>query len=220
MAVRKVSAPKFGGVRTGGRSARVVEQVLTTTVQLLGTAGYGALRIDEVAAQSGVNKTTIYRRWPTKSQLVSAALRHYHVPQPPPDTGDLERDLIDMFVQSPSMVDLHLTRGLMRMSLVEQDDPELEAILAELRARFLAIRKGRFETAIARGEIPPRTDVALLLTVLSSTIYSRLLASAEPPSSALISEIVRIVIAGARVRWAEPRAPAPAPRRRRRDPGA
>lgn len=199
---RRIPAPKFGGVRTGGRSARVVDQVLTTTVKLLGEIGYGALRIDEVAARSGVNKTTIYRRWPTKSQLTGAALRHYHVHAPAPDTGDLERDITDMFVESLCRVDLDLTRGLMRMTLLEGHDPELEAIRAELKERIIATRKGRLDLAVARGELPPATDVVLMVNLLSSTIYTRLIANIEPPSAALISDIVRIVIAGARVRWA------------------
>jgi len=217
MPVPRTRAAKFGGVRTGGRSARVVEQVLTTTVELLGASGYGALRIDEVAATSGVNKTTIYRRWPTKSQLVTAALRHYRVPVPARDTGDLERDVTEMFVQSLSTVDLRLTRGLMRMILLEQHDPELEAIRLELREGSISARQGRFEIAVARGELPPHTDVTLLVSLLLSTIYSRLLGFVEPPSPELISEIVRIMIAGARVRWAEsrsPRKPRPRPKRR------
>jgi AcrR family transcriptional regulator len=226
--LRKISAPKFGGVRTGGRSARVVDQVLTTTVQLLGEIGYGALRIDEVAARSGVNKTTIYRRWPTKSQLVTAALRQYHVPEPARDTGDLEHDLTEMFFESLCAADVRLTRGLLRMSLLEQHDPEVETIRAELRERVIAARKGRFEIAIARGDLPPDTDLMLVLNVLSTTIYMRLLASSEPPPREIVSDIVRIVIGGARVRWAapdpaaKPRKPTvataprkPAPRRRR-----
>jgi AcrR family transcriptional regulator len=206
MIVRKTpgsSEPRFGGVRTGGRSARVVDQVLTTTIELLGESGYGALRIDEVAARSGVNKTTIYRRWPNKSQLVAAALRQYHVPLTVPDTGDLERDLTAMFVESLSMADLRLTRGMMRMTLFEQNDPDVETIRNEARERFIASRKGRFEVAVERGELPPHTDVALVMNLLSSTIYTRLLAFGEPPSPVMISDIVRIVIAGARVRWAD-----------------
>lgn len=216
MAARRILAPKYGGVRTGGRSARVVDQVLTTTVELLGQSGYGALRFDEVAERSGVNKTTIYRRWPTKSQLVTAALRHYKVHVPPRDTGDLERDLTEMFVASLAAVDPHVMRGLMRMSLVEQHDPELDVIRAEARERSIAIRIGRFELAVARGELPPRTDVALLLNLLSSAIYLRLLAFAELPTPALISDIVRIMVAGARSRWADPpSAPRKPPRKPR-----
>ncbi|HET9624246.1 MAG TPA: TetR/AcrR family transcriptional regulator [Kofleriaceae bacterium] len=199
--LRKLAEPKFGGVRTGGRSARVVDQVLTATITLLGEVGYGALRIDEVAARSGVNKTTIYRRWPTKSQLVAAALRQYHVPTPARDTGDLEHDLTEMFVESLSTADLRLTRGLMRMTLFEQHDPEVEALRGELRERAIAGRRHRFERAVERGELPAATDVLLVLNLVSTSIYTRLLADAEPPSRPLVSDIVRIVIEGARARW-------------------
>ena len=65
------SAPQ---TRAGGRSARVVSTVLRTTLEVLGEHGYAGLRIEDVAAQAGVNKTTIYRRWPTRADLVIAAL--------------------------------------------------------------------------------------------------------------------------------------------------
>ncbi|HEY4055239.1 MAG TPA: helix-turn-helix domain-containing protein, partial [Kofleriaceae bacterium] len=103
--------PTFGGVRTGGRSALVVENVLHTTVQLLGEIGYGALRIEQVADRSGVNKTTIYRRWPTKVQLVTAAIQAHKLHEPPRDTGDLVSDLTEMYVGSLCHSDLPLVRG-------------------------------------------------------------------------------------------------------------
>ena len=65
------------GVLTGGRSARIVDGVLEATAEELSRVGYAALRVDEVAERSGVNKTTIYRRWPTKSDLVRATLEHF-----------------------------------------------------------------------------------------------------------------------------------------------
>ena len=66
--------------RLGGRSARVVESVLHTTLEVLGQQGYAQLRIEDIAARAGVNKTTIYRRWPTRSRLVMAALTSLAAP--------------------------------------------------------------------------------------------------------------------------------------------
>ena len=206
MVLRKLPRPKFGGVRTGGRSARVVDQVLVSTVELLGERGYAALRIDDVAMHAGVNKTTVYRRWPTKSQLVAAALHQFHMPQPAPDTGNLERDLIEMFVESSSNVDALATRGVMRMIHAELHDPEVEAILIAARARMNATRRVRLDIAVKRGELPPRTDVTHVLFMMSSAVYSRLLAFTEPPSRAFISDVVCIATAGARSLWAAPRA--------------
>ena len=208
MVLHKLPRPKFGGVRTGGRSARVVDHVLVTTVELLGERGYAALRIEDVATRAGVNKTTVYRRWPTKSQLVAAALRQLHTPQPTPDTGNLERDLIEMFVESSSNIDAIATRGVMRVIHAELHEPEVEAILIAARERINATRRVRLDTAVKRGELPPRTDVMHLLFMMSTAVYSRLIAFTEPPSRAFISDVVCIATAGARSLWggAAPRA--------------
>lgn len=65
---------RTGRVRTGGRAEQVVQRVFATTLAELSRVGYQAMRVDDVAERSGVNKTTIYRRWPTKAQLVTAAM--------------------------------------------------------------------------------------------------------------------------------------------------
>src|SRR3954464_9891698 len=61
--------------RVGGRSERVVRDVLGAAAKELARTGYAALRVDGVAAAAGVNKTTVYRRWPTKPELVRATLQ-------------------------------------------------------------------------------------------------------------------------------------------------
>src|SRR5690349_6416286 len=61
--------------RTKGRAAEVVERVLLASAEVLGEVGYAAFRVEDVAARSGVNKTTIYRRWPTRPELVAATMR-------------------------------------------------------------------------------------------------------------------------------------------------
>ena len=203
MAVARTPTAKFGGVRTGGRSARVVVDVLRATLELVAEGGYAALRFEDVAERSGVNKTTLYRRWPTKSQLVGAALREYKPNVPAPDTGKLEVDLVEMFVESMSRFDAKVTRGLMRVFNAERNDPEVDEILGEIRARIMATRRVRFDVAVARGELPRGTDIELLLTTLSLAVHSRVLVNPTSPSRAVVSDIVAIIVAGARVRWAD-----------------
>jgi AcrR family transcriptional regulator len=198
---RRLPAPKFGGIRTGGRSARVVDRVLTTTLKALGEVGYGALRIEEVAARAGVNKTTIYRRWPTKKQLVAAALEHYHVAVPPRDTGDLVHDLTQHFVEAVSKFDVTVTRGLLRMIQLEQQDPEVDAIIVHMRENVLASRRMRLDLAVKRGELPRRVDVVLLVYMLSSSVHALVTKLEQAPSKARIADVVGIVVAGARTRW-------------------
>ena len=61
----------FDEVRTrpGGRSALVRARVLEATVDALAADGFGGLQMESVAAAAGVNKTTLYRRWRTRSAL-------------------------------------------------------------------------------------------------------------------------------------------------------
>ena len=83
------------GVRTGGRSERVREAVLAAALHELTVNGYAALSVEAVASRAGVNKTTIYRRWPTLDDLLVDALMTWsHDAIPGPDTGSIETDLL------------------------------------------------------------------------------------------------------------------------------
>src|SRR5688500_15054981 len=65
---------RTGNARTRGRAAKVVDRVVKATAEELSRVGYAAMRVEDVAARSGVHKTTIYRRWPTKEDLVAATI--------------------------------------------------------------------------------------------------------------------------------------------------
>jgi AcrR family transcriptional regulator len=76
--------------RVGGRSARVVADVLRTTLEIIGENGFAGLRVEDVAARAAVNKTTIYRRWPTRGDLLIAALTSLSTQPASAETGRLE----------------------------------------------------------------------------------------------------------------------------------
>jgi AcrR family transcriptional regulator len=83
------------GVRTGGRSERVREAVLEAAFGELIDVGYAALSVESIAVRAGVNKTTIYRRWPTLEDLLVDALTAWSRDAiPVPDTGSIESDLL------------------------------------------------------------------------------------------------------------------------------
>jgi AcrR family transcriptional regulator len=56
--------------------------------------GYAALTMEGVAARAQTSKTVLYRRWPTRPQLVLAALRHHKTSIEVPDTGSLRGDVL------------------------------------------------------------------------------------------------------------------------------
>src|SRR5215469_3968513 len=70
------------------------ERALSAATEILRREGYSRLTMERVAAESGVAKTTLYRRWPTKAALcmelyLDVAERELS----DPDTGDVVRDL-------------------------------------------------------------------------------------------------------------------------------
>src|SRR5262245_66550948 len=84
----------------GGRSTQVVRRVLDAAIVELARSGYAGFRMDEVVSRAAVNKTTIYRRWPTRAALVAAVVDRMRKPlreSPLPNTGRLERDLVEAF---------------------------------------------------------------------------------------------------------------------------
>ena len=88
------SQPRPGQARPGGRAAKVRDSVLRATQAALAQDGYDALSIEDVARRAGVHKTTVYRRWPSKAELVADTMRERSTERVEvPDTGTLAGDL-------------------------------------------------------------------------------------------------------------------------------
>jgi AcrR family transcriptional regulator len=179
-----------------GRSARVVEAVLEATAEELGRVGFLALRIDDVAALSGVNKTTIYRRWPTKEDLVASMLETLTVISDVPDTGSLRGDLSQLLHEIKARADTPVGRGIIRVIQAERGRDAIAAIIRKNRAEHLAARRSIFERAIARGEIPEGSETSMLVELTVAPLIARLLHGA-PLDEQFIAVLVNTVAAGA-----------------------
>ena len=194
----RVAARRTGNVRSGGRSARVVDAVLRTTLEVLGEVGYERLRIDEVARRSAVNKTTIYRRWPTRVELVREALMVLTRLPEPPLTGRIRDDLIAHLNASVAWLTSPVGRGIARVLMRGDPNNELHQISSALRSSWLVRRSAMLERAIAQGELPPTTDVHLVAATIHAGVYSRIVRWGEEPTAYLIEGVVDLVLGGAR----------------------
>jgi AcrR family transcriptional regulator len=190
------------GRRSQGRSARVVCEVLRTVVEELGRVGYGALRVEDVAATSGVNKTTIYRRWPTKQELVTAALRDAKDIRELPDTGTLRGDLLAMVQYSVDFACSPSGRGIVRTLHAEAANPEVAAIVRTLRHEHWRSRSELICRGVKRGELPASTNPEILVEIIHNTVYSRLLAQ-EPLPEEFIEFLVDFMLTGAHAHFAK-----------------
>ena len=195
------SCPRAGrrteGCRVRGRSARVVDHVLRATVEELGRVGYAALRVEDVAAASKVNKTTVYRRWPTKIDLVAAALQETVRFPLPPDTGDVREDLLESLREGLAFACSPTGRGIIRILQAERAHPEVEAISRSLRAQHRQQRRTILERAVERGQLPPRLNADLIVEILHATLYSRVIAQQEIIDEGFFTDVVDLLLAGA-----------------------
>ena len=196
----KSSTRRTEGVRVKGRAARVVSDVLTATAEELSRVGYAALRVEDVAARSGVNKTTIYRRWPTKPELVGAALRAVWETPEVPDTGSLRSDFVASLSKSAAFAMSPIGRGLTRVIQVERAHPELEPIARSLREDYRALREVLVQRGIDRHEVPPDTDARFLHDMMTAPIFSRLFTDGESIEPGFIEAVVDVVLCGLRQR--------------------
>lgn len=185
--------------RRGGRSGRVVRDVLSAAAQELSRCGYAALRMEDVARAAGVNKTTVYRRWPTKLELVRATLRSLNEPSTEtPDLGSIRADLrgmIDAFVARMANSE---RRCIVRMLSAEMDQPEVQELVRALREEQLMPWQAVISRSIDRGELPAGTDARLLVDVVLGTVMGgvlRLQASKDP---GYLEAVVNLVVAGAK----------------------
>jgi AcrR family transcriptional regulator len=192
---------RTAGARPRGRAERVVEQVLTATAQELSEVGYAALRIEAVAARAGVNKTTVYRRWPSRAALVTAAIEHVRM-QPPPETGVLEVDLVAFLLNTVRFAATKVGAGIIRVIQMERGHVELDPVIVSLRLAARRRRTDLVARAIARGDLPADTDPQLVADVALSFVLYRIMNLAEPPTEAELRTVVETIIEGVRTRAA------------------
>jgi AcrR family transcriptional regulator len=177
------------------RVRRSRAKVLGVTAQLLFERGLGGASVDEISRRSGVAKTTIYRHWQTRADLLRDACSNISTPQDTPDTGSFEADVTAL------MTDLaHLLRSAKWTSVLPSiiDAGERDPDIADM---YSAIQRGHsapFETvihrAVRKGELPQDTDAALLIAALTGPLFYRRWFSREPLTDAFAKQIVLRVI--------------------------
>ena len=186
-----------GRGRPAGGSDAVVHAILRTTLEQLGRRGYAALSIDQVATAAEVNKTTIYRRWPTKGELVVAAVVACREAQPRfVPTGQLRDDLLSLLRNKARTISTPRQRAI--SSAINTLDPSISAaLLQELRRRRYTMPRDVVEAAVARGELPAETDTEFLTQLLLAPIFYRSLVLRETVPDDLIVRTIDTVLAGA-----------------------
>lgn len=182
------------------RGEAVVQRVLDVAVRELARVGFERLSVPDVAAKAGVNKTSVYRRWPTKEALVRAALKQSmaHV-RDVPDTGALETDLAALARTVADFVESARGTGVVRSVFAGARSPAVRSLAASMWAEAGGdVPRVLVERAVARGELPPDADVELLLFTVAGALLHRVFIEHATVDDAWVARLVRLVLDGAR----------------------
>jgi AcrR family transcriptional regulator len=154
------------------RDTSIDTKILAETIDILADAGFDGMTMDMVAVRAKVGKTTIYRRWTSKVELVRDALnwmnqKHVELNELP-DTGSLRNDLIKV----------------LRPQSLEEEERKLRVIASLgsffFHPEFAKVRKSNsladlnrkiFERAVIRGEISADTNIEMACQVINSMVF-------------------------------------------------
>jgi AcrR family transcriptional regulator len=152
------------------------DEILITTIQLIAQHDVLGVTVDMVAEKAGVGKTTIYRRWPSREDLIFEALSYIDYPEADPDTGSLREDLTVLLKSLVHFLNRPEGGGVYAAFL---NAAMRDSKLASLREKVSRKARVDYERAIARGiargELVPDVNVRLMIDVLIAPfIYRRI----------------------------------------------
>ncbi|MFG6196613.1 TetR/AcrR family transcriptional regulator [Nonomuraea sp. JJY05] len=164
-----------GTARPAGRprSEKAEKAIIEATLDLIGEGmGVSDLSIEAIASRAGVGKTTIYRRWSNKEDLVVDALATLKAPVPSLTGTSVRDDLISLLEAMRSESGVARNRCVMKIAMSEADRyPQLmdRFVKRAIEPRRQAMR-AVIERGIANGELRADLDVSMGMAVLSGTM--------------------------------------------------
>jgi AcrR family transcriptional regulator len=182
------------------RSVTADRSILSAALDLFIADGYQGMSIEHVAAQAGVGKATIYRRWPSKEALITDAVSSFSEELTVPDTGSARDDMLDLARQIVKLASSSPSgRCFARMAGEMGTNPELAKVYKD---KVIAHRRtivGEVITrGIERGELRKDLDVDLVIDMLvGPLLYRALIKRAAPTETRRIaSRLIDTLLVG------------------------
>lgn len=189
------------------RSEAANRAAVDATVEVLLDGGLEGVTLEEIAARSGVAKSTLYRHFGSKEELIATAVRGCVVELPTPDTGNLADDLHFLFHRYDESDERHRF-GELLPTLIDAGnrDPQIQAIVdAMLEERRRPLRTV-LQLAQLRGEIAMDLDLDTAMAMIIGPLAYRRLVERRPVTPEFKATVVQGAIVALR---ATATAPAP-----------
>jgi AcrR family transcriptional regulator len=184
------------------RSAQSHQAILQATLELLTEVGFERMSIEAIATRAGVGKTTIYRRYGTKEELVADAIESLREEVVIPDTGTLWGD-IDALIENAAQITLNpLGRQTVAMIISSaSSNPEFAQVYW---TRYLQPRRQAFsvvlEGAKVRNEIQTEVDPDLVFDIMSGImLYALVFQTTTEPWEVYVRRALNLLLKNAGV---------------------
>jgi AcrR family transcriptional regulator len=181
------------------RSAAAEQAMLAAAIELLAEHGYSGFTVEAVAVRAGVAKSTVYRRWPGKDELLVDALTTVKGPLAQLPGDSVEQDL-KVLMEAMRRSWLGTNHGVImrRLAADGSDQPELYRMFRErvIEPRR-ALTRSVIERGIAEGSIRPDVDVNAVVGMLAAPVIVAVMTHGENAlTKRHVEFVVETVLAG------------------------
>jgi AcrR family transcriptional regulator len=166
---------------------------------VLSDDGLPGFTMEAVARRAGASKATVYRRWPSRSELLVDAMDWSFQPLPLPTTGALRTDLVELLSMFETLLNQERFPRLMVAFInAAECDPTLSSLHTQLTKNRREPLGHVLAEARRRGEISPTTDLELVIDLLAGPAFYRRFVAHWPFPRDYAAAIVDLVLAAVR----------------------
>ena len=189
------AVPRRIGRTHSERIAQSKTAILDCAIELLVERGYAGTTVDEIARRSGVAKTTIYRHWPKRSELLRDACLQIGTPMQQPLTGQFEQDLKIILRDLASQLNTAKWTAVLPSILdAAERDAEMAAMYSVLQKDYSAGLQHIFSNAKTQGKLAAETDIPALIAMSVGPLFYRRWFSREACTDEFVEQLIARIL--------------------------
>ncbi|WP_035740414.1 TetR/AcrR family transcriptional regulator [Parafrankia elaeagni] len=183
---------------TRRRGAELESAIREAVLAEVAEHGYAGTTYEGVAARAGTGKPVLYRRWPTKAEMVLAAKADDFVLPRAADTGTLEKDLKALLHELRSMIEVVGRETMLRL-LADLEPPSMGVMRSLLLARGIEAIAPVIDRARARGELPDIDLPPRLLSLPLDLARHEFILTGELPDDVIDAIVEEVLLPAMRI---------------------
>jgi AcrR family transcriptional regulator len=180
--------------RPGGRTEKNRQAVAAAVLQLI-SEGHLDFEVQEVAALSGVHRTTLFRRWPDRGALIAEAMAAHVSRVSVAFSGDWREDLRRVAFSMRDFLADPVEQAMNRMLAISDNQVFHDQMVRHWAGIFEDFQKP-ISDAQARGVLPEAVDPPMVIGMIIAVINSITIFTRTVPDDAYVERLVAQIVRG------------------------